>query len=64
MKLKLMLIALVAVLCIVGCTERAQQKGVMGWSDPALATRQDIQDLKHLINERFDRLENPKPKTP
>ncbi len=63
MRLKVMLIALVAVLCI-GCTERAQQKGVMGWSDPALATQQDIIDLKHLMNERFDRLENPKPKTP
>lgn len=62
--MRLKLIILAAVLCIVGCTERAQQKGFMGLSDPAVATRQDIENLKRLMIERFDRLENPKPKTP
>ena len=54
---KLIAVMLVALAC--GCTERAQQKGVFGLSDPALATKQDVEDLKNLINERFDSLEKP-----
>ena len=51
---------MLAVVLVCGCSERTMQKGVMGLSDPALATRQDVEDLKKLINERFDRLEKSK----
>lgn len=59
MRLKLILIIL-AVLFICGCTERAMQQNILTGGDPALATRQDIESLKTLINERFDRLEKNK----
>lgn len=53
---KLISVALL-LLCVCGCTERARQKGMLGMGDPALATQQDVKELKNLINERFDRLE-------
>jgi len=51
--MKLIWVGLV-MLVLTGCTERARQKA---FSDPALATKQDVEDIKKLINDRFDRLE-------
>ena len=48
---------ILAVLVFCGCTERNRQKGILGMNDPALATQKDVEDLKKIINERFDRLE-------
>ena len=66
--MKYLALALLVMVC--GCTERAKQKNWGVGGDPALATQKDVQDmkktfamksdveeLKKLINDRFDRLE-------
>lgn len=42
---------------VAGCTERAQQKNFWTGGDPALSTQKDAQEIKELINRRFDQLE-------
>lgn len=63
MKMKLIGLMALVMLCV-GCTERARQKNLFTGGDPALATQQDVNDLKKevadlkkVINERFDKLE-------
>lgn len=51
------IVAILFFALVCGCTERAKQKGMFGLDDPALATKQDVEELKALINERFDNLE-------
>lgn len=48
---------LVIAMCC-GCTDRMRQKSLLVGGDPALATKQDVEDLKKLVNDRFDRLEH------
>lgn len=63
MKMKLIaFMALAMIFC--GCSERARQKNILTGGDPALATQQDmndlkkeVADLKKTINDRFDKLE-------
>jgi hypothetical protein len=58
--MKLKLIGLLMLVLLAGCSERAQQKNFFTGGDPALATKQDVEDIKTLINQRFDRLEGAK----
>jgi len=56
MKMKLIVsMMLLALVC--GCSERARQKNLFTGGDPALATQKSVDELKTLINERFDKLE-------
>lgn len=64
MSKNLLMCLIVSSFILCGCTERTRQKGVLGLSDPALATKQDAEEIKKEIAklkkeliQRLDRIE-------
>lgn len=59
-----LIVSMLLLVLVCGCSERARQKSLLTGGDPALATQEDVAnlkkevvELKKVINDRFDRLE-------